>query len=153
ERNVNVNAVMSASGTAGLEMNYGGYSATQPAVGAGSGVNMQQTDQGFAGRVDFTGTHQLRINGGNYPLLSQAAVLQSIRGNLSGKYALGATINASAVQNFSPIGDENTPFTGTFEGLGHRIDNLSVNRAGQNFAGLFGVVSNATLRNVGLQDA
>src|SRR5690606_25780957 len=41
-------------------------------------------------------------------------------------------------------------FTGTFDGLGHRIDGLVINRPGEDYVGLFGSTSNATLRNVGL---
>src|SRR5690606_18419298 len=99
----------------GLEMNYGGYAANGTAA-EGSGVNMKLTDQDFLGRVDFTGrnaegasTNRLKINGESYTILTQlgsmgsttARDLQGIKGSLSGKYALGGNIDASATQGWS----------------------------------------------------
>src|SRR6185503_13978759 len=47
-------------------------------------------------------------------------------------------------------GDSNS-FSGTFDGLGHTISNLTINRPGTNYVGLFGYVNwTAVMRNVGL---
>jgi hypothetical protein len=87
--------------------------------------------------------------------------LQGINGNLSGNYVLGANIDASATTNwnsgagFDPLGDIITRFTGNFDGLGHTISNLYINRPTENYIGLFGYVGNvgsAVIRNVGVTD-
>src|SRR5690606_28146587 len=44
-------------------------------------------------------------------------------------------------------------FTGDFDGLGHTITNLSINRPGRENVGLFGRATNAALRNIGLVNA
>ncbi|MCX7109455.1 MAG: MBG domain-containing protein [Proteobacteria bacterium] len=79
--------------------------------------------------------------------------LQGIKTNLIGNYALGSDINASATsgwndvagvkQGFTPIGSGTTSataFTGNFEGLGHTIDRLFINRPSTDNVGLFGTV-------------
>ncbi|MCR5014847.1 MAG: chitobiase/beta-hexosaminidase C-terminal domain-containing protein [Bacteroidales bacterium] len=45
-----------------------------------------------------------------------------------------------------PIGNETTPFTGTFEGNGHFIDGIHTEYENTN-AGMFGYTSNATIQN------
>jgi hypothetical protein len=76
--------------------------------------------------------------------------------NLAGKYALAANIDASATASwkeggFKPVGSgQSNVFTGTFEGLGHVVRDLSINRPDEDHVGLFGKAKNATLRNVGL---
>lgn len=62
-------------------------------------------------------------------------------------YDLRADIDASKTvfwnsgDGFDPIGDEDTPFTGTFDGNRHVIEELSVDwEDGENQVGLFGVV-------------
>jgi len=65
--------------------------------------------------------------------------------SLSGSYQLGNNIDAtaSATDNggagFEPIGIfSSTPFRGKLLGEGYEIQNLKINRGGQNFVGLFG---------------
>ena len=70
--------------------------------------------------------------------------LQGINGNLSGWFALGGDINASATSTwnggagFLPLGNNITPFTGVLLGLGHTISDLSINRPSANDVGLLG---------------
>ena len=54
--------------------------------------------------------------------------------------------------NFSPIGDRDDPFTGTYDGAGFRIGGIRVMdyRNGDSFSGLFGYAAGATIRNVSL---
>jgi CubicO group peptidase (beta-lactamase class C family)/PKD repeat protein len=52
---------------------------------------------------------------------------------------------------FDPVGDSTTPFTGTFEGSGHTITALYVDRGGESNVGLFGW-SNGTITNVSVVD-
>jgi len=73
-------------------------------------------------------------------------------------YVLTADIDASATQGwnggagFEPIGPVASPFTGTFDGQGHVIRNLYINRPDANYVGLFGVTGGAAeIRNLGLE--
>ena len=51
-----------------------------------------------------------------------------------------------------PIGSSSAPFTTTFDGNGHQIRNLYINRSHTNYVGLFGFISGESvlLRNIGL---
>jgi len=74
----------------------------------------------------------------------------------SGKYyALEENIDLFRVA-WVPIGTAATPFTGTFDGRGYVIRNLTIGtkRLPKNIqdAGLFGYVANATIKNVGLEE-
>jgi len=51
---------------------------------------------------------------------------------------------------FIPIGTEAIKFTGTYNGNGHTIDNLFINRSSTNYIGLFGYTSGATIQNIGV---
>ena len=53
---------------------------------------------------------------------------------------------------WSPIGAWGDKFRTTFDGAGHSISNLHINRSSMDYAGLFGVVGAATIRNLGLND-
>jgi filamentous hemagglutinin family protein len=65
-----------------------------------------------------------------YALVNSYADLKNVANNLSGNYALGTDIDASASSDgsFVPLGDIYTPFTGQFNGFGHRITQLEVDR-------------------------
>ncbi|MBI1416747.1 MAG: filamentous hemagglutinin N-terminal domain-containing protein, partial [Limimaricola sp.] len=83
-------------------------------------------------------------------VLTTATALQDVAtGDLAGSYVLGNNIDLSGIANFTPIGSTSTNFTGIFDGLGHTVSNLTITGS-SSFVGLFGVTSNATLRNVGL---
>ncbi|OIQ95849.1 heme/hemopexin-binding protein precursor [mine drainage metagenome] len=152
---INVNAVMTASGAASLALN----------PGTGTVVTGRDSLGNFIGRVDFSGAGTLAIGGTSYTVINSLGApgsitgtdLQGINGsagNLAGHYALGANIDATATgtapwgAGFLPIG----VFTGTFDGLGHTITGLTINRSGTADVGLFGNVAagTSTLRNVGL---
>jgi hypothetical protein len=68
-------------------------------------------------------------------------------------------IDASPTQNwfsgsgFPPIGDAEVKFSGTYDGQGHTIQNLYINRSATDFVGLFGFISSGTVSNLGLVDA
>jgi hypothetical protein len=84
--------------------------------------------------------------------------LQAMNGFLSGYFELAGDIDASSTvewnpswfssrySGFMPIGSEGTAFTGFFDGQGHTISSLFVNRSGN--LGLFGYTDEATLKNV-----
>ncbi|TVP97693.1 MAG: hypothetical protein EA359_19310 [Balneolaceae bacterium] len=81
--------------------------------------------------------------------------LNEIRNYRSDHFILINNINASntATSNnglgFNPIGDEDEPFTGTFDGGGFTIADLTINRPLERYVGFFGYVE-GTLRNVTL---
>ncbi len=157
---ININAVMTVCGTSSLDLEPGSKQ-----------VNMGfKPDGTFKGRVDFfqangttprSGIGFLTINAHDYTVITELGTnnssktgtdLQGING-VSGYYALGGDINASAtgswtVGGFTPIGS----FTGTFDGLGHTISSLTINRPEDSEIGLFGN-SNGIIRNVGLINA
>ncbi len=80
--------------------------------------------------------------------------LQGIKGNLAGRYVLGDNIDASATSGwnggagFAPL--SSTWFTGIFDGLGHTISGLTINRPGTSNVGLFGLTKGSTISNIGL---
>jgi len=95
------------------------------------------------GSVDFwDDASSLVVNGASFTLVNDIATLASgIAAHPSGAYALAKTYNASADGTYarSPVP---TAFTGTLEGLGHAIQNLSINdTAGFDTVGLFTEIS------------
>jgi len=79
--------------------------------------------------------------------------MDDIRNNLSSHYILmndldsttaGYTELASPTANggkgWQPIGNQDDLFTGNFDGQGYEIRNLFINRLGESYVGLFGVV-------------
>src|SRR5574344_1225931 len=87
-----------------------------------------------------------------YTAINTAQDLDNIRNNLSGKYILMADIDLSSISNWDPLGDDTTQFTGTFDGNGHVIKNLTIDRINEYNVGLFGATSGATISNVGLEN-
>lgn len=93
--------------------------------------------------------------------INTVADLQSVANNMAGDYELGADIDlhgvswiplgASADQNTSP-----TEFTGTFDGKGYKISNLTINtntRKDNNKVGLFAELGNCTISNLVIDNA
>ncbi|MCS7460393.1 S-layer homology domain-containing protein [Paenibacillus doosanensis] len=114
------------------------------------------SDGGFAGG---SGTPQ------DPWLVTTPGQLNAIRDNLSGHYKLGNDIDLTLEtgdplgqfydggQGWEPIGTESQRFTGTFDGDGHKVIGLSINRSSEAEIGLFGSVGNGgAVRNVGLKD-
>lgn len=98
-------------------------------------------------------------------LITTPEQLNAIRGNLSGHYKLNNDIDLTLVtgdplgqfydggSGWEPIGTESQRFTGTFDGGGHKIIGLSIDRPSEAEIGLFGSVgSGGAVRNVGLED-
>ena len=90
-----------------------------------------------------------------YTIIKTAQDLDNIRnnvdadGNVVGKYILMNDIDLSAYDNWEPIGDKDNSFSGIFDGNGYIINNLTINRT-EEYIGLFGHVTNAEIKNVGL---
>ncbi len=147
--NININAVMNATGSAGLAMNYGWNGQTDGSAiyGTQGGINVGINPGGtFEGSVNLASGTSLSINGSGYDIISSLTELKGM--SLSGDYALGSNITGGA---FTPVGGNGSPFTGIFDGLGHKITNLVINQS-SGYAGLFGSaagsISNVALINV-----
>ena len=84
--------------------------------------------------------------------------LQAIVDDLTANYALVNDIDAKETENlndgagFLPVGNEFNPFNGSFDGRGHTITGLSIDRGSTKFIGLFGYVLGGRIGNVVLSD-
>ncbi|MDH4067615.1 MAG: hypothetical protein OEU97_01605 [Dehalococcoidia bacterium] len=90
--------------------------------------------------------------------------LDAIRNNLTGTYTLMndlssttpgyeqlASPTANGAKGWQPIGNWSVTFNGTFDGQGHKIRDLFIDRPAQSNLGLFGSVSvGGVVRNVGV---
>ncbi|WP_205687170.1 two-partner secretion domain-containing protein, partial [Chromohalobacter israelensis] len=144
---INLNAALTATGdAAGLALDYDGddYHVNAPVTLSGANAS-------------------LSVNGTDYTLIQNVDELQAMNDDLGGHYALGQDIDASATsgwnggEGFVPVGGIPTTFEafqGVFDGLGHAIQGLHIDRGGEEFVGLFGSAlgSRALMRNVGLVD-
>lgn len=78
---------------------------------------------------------------------------------VSAHYVLTDDVNLSAYGNWTPIGTEDQPFMGVFDGQNHVVTGLKIDRAGEGYQGLFGYVSGldnehkAQIKNVAVRDA
>ena len=75
--------------------------------------------------------------------------LAAIANDLGGSYALGADIDLGGA-DWTPIGNNSAPFTGSLHGNGYALRNLVCTNSlsGSDYRGLFGCVSNATIEGV-----
>jgi hypothetical protein len=149
------------SWTSGSRLTVDGYGLVEieaPVTVAGTGaVSFIDSRTAFAGkgRMTFWDTgSSLVINGTTYILVSSIAQLAgAVAANASGTYALAKNYDAAAdgVYSASPIG---TTFTGTFEGLGNSISNLSIAAPGTGnigfFSAAYGTVSDFGLPRVSI---
>ncbi|MDW7730485.1 MAG: ZmpA/ZmpB/ZmpC family metallo-endopeptidase-related protein, partial [Bacillota bacterium] len=55
-------------------------------------------------------------------------------------------------EGWEPLGDSTTKFSGSFDGDGYKISNLTVNRPLTQYQGLFGYTNGATIEQVNLQE-
>ena len=51
---------------------------------------------------------------------------------------------------FSPIGNNSTKFTGSYDGDGYIINGLTIDRSSTNYIGLFGYTDGATIQDLGV---
>ena len=73
--------------------------------------------------------------------------------DMSGSYKMTAdiTCTVNSDSGFTPIGSVSA-FGGTFDGDGHKIKNLFINRQGETEVGLFKTTSGGTIKNAGLEN-
>ncbi len=157
QNNININANLNGSGTASLALEYG-----QGALASGNtsdyiihaAVNLP-AGSNFSTKLGSDGTTK------NYTVITSLGAagsttttdLQGMNGNPALNYALGANIGATATSGWnSGSGFAPISLGGTFDGLGHIISNLTINRPAANNVGLFGTtLSGSTVRDVGLE--
>lgn len=80
--------------------------------------------------------------------ISDAEGLAAMATDPAGDYELTADIVLTG--EWTPIGNNDNPFTGTFDGKGHTISGLTISNNG-NWVGLFGTVT-GTVKNLSLVD-
>lgn len=81
--------------------------------------------------------------------ITDEAGLKAIANDLGGNYVLAADITLTG--QWTPLGNEGSPFTGTFDGAGHSIKGLTVTASSDlDNSGLFGYATGATLKNVSI---
>ena len=87
--------------------------------------------------------------------------------NYSGKYfklaanivlndnvlAADGTLNSGSFIEWTPIGNSTSSFRGTFDGDGHTISGIYINDSSTIHQGLFGNISDGTIKNVGVTDS
>jgi len=88
--------------------------------------------------------------------------LQNMTLDLAGDYVLTADIDCSNTSvpgasvwdasGFLPVGNNTIKFTGSFNGNGHTITGLYINRLAIDYVGLFGYANDASISNVRLLD-
>ena len=83
--------------------------------------------------------------------ISSIEDLLNIKNNLSGSYKLVNDIDLNNTE-WESIGNSKTPFTGIFDGNGHTIKNLKIDKASNKYLGLFGVTNNATIKNINIEN-
>ncbi|MCT8124554.1 filamentous hemagglutinin N-terminal domain-containing protein [Alishewanella sp. BS5-314] len=157
---INVNAVVTASGTSTLDLKTGwdgsSYDTTKFVR-----MQMDRGNNQFTGKINFTdgvgglrgGDGILTINNQAYTLINSLGIshtdttlgtLQGMQAHSTKNYALAGNINAintvdwDSGAGFKPIG-QGFPFVrGSFNGLGNTIDNLFINRPDEDRVGIFG---------------
>ncbi len=109
--------------------------------------------------VAFTGKTMAQADGteGNPFLVATVADLQKVGSGtdgwtLSAHYRQTADIDLSSL-NWTPIGDNDNQFRGTYDGYGYSISNLTASHQTRDCVGLFGYTSGVVIRNVALLNA
>jgi len=130
-------------------------------TGTATGASSQSTDDhSVAGPVDVSPADLEGSGTAADPyVITNASELQAMADAPDANYTLGGDINATETRRwnggagFAPIGDlENrTRFTGSFDGAGHNITGLTIDRPRGN-ASLFENLGDATVQNVTLLD-
>ncbi|WP_345191287.1 beta strand repeat-containing protein, partial [Gluconacetobacter tumulicola] len=138
-RNVAINAAITVAGNGTLNI----LTNTQGATVNPGGLTFS------GGNVAFTGTTggALNINSQPYTLLRNASDLTSVQSG--GYYALAGNLDATSLGTLAsaPV----SSWSGTFEGLGNTISNLTIHDSTGSYVGLFGTISSSgVVENIGV---
>ena len=111
----------------------------------------EDNKEGFAG---WEGTEDKPF------LIKDVEELKNVRDYLGVNFVLIDDLDLSTINNWEPIGEfefvdddyEYEPFSGTFDGRGHKIINLTINHPSDDAVGLFAIVKGALIKDVDLLD-
>ncbi|MDD2887795.1 MAG: YDG domain-containing protein, partial [Aliarcobacter sp.] len=151
-KNIYINSAITASNAGGKVALYYGQGAVATGNTATYGFGLGSS--GFAGKINLQAGNnfftKLGSNGSEttWTVVNTANALMNI--SKTGNSVLGADVSASGIANWTPIGDDSTKFTGKFDGLGHTVDALTINNSSLQNVGLFGHISGATIKNIGV---
>ncbi len=152
-------------GTTGQSTSAGGTGLTTAQARASSsyaGWNFQSVWFQADGSTRPIGRWEMAAPVNGVTTISNLHQLQLIGGQLDGRYVLDRNIDATPTSGanpsgiwdasgFNPLGSAvAVGFSGTFDGQGHVITGLTINRPTTSQVGLFGYTSDATIRRVGL---
>jgi len=147
ERNININAAITAQHANGkVALKYG-----QASTDGGTAdyhiaapINLQ-SGSNFSTQKGSTGSVV------TYTVVNDATALQDMNSNLNGNYAVGSHIDLSSISNWVPVGDGSNVFNGRFDGLGHTLSKLTIDRSDTDYVGLFGInAQGSVIRDIGL---
>ncbi len=110
---------------------------------------------------DYVGFYAISLPGHLYWFASQVnSGSTSIKGILTDDIVVNdsvlnedGSLNGTPARTWTPIGTSSYAYAGTFDGQGHTISGLYFNNTGTSYVGLFGYISNPTIKNVGLVDS
>ncbi|MGO4998165.1 YDG domain-containing protein [Oceanisphaera sp. W20_SRM_FM3] len=153
QRNIEINAKIDASQGSGgkLALKYGQTTADGILDGKAADYYVKAPVNLQAGQTLSTqlGSQNQETN---WTVVTDAAAMQSMGLESTQHYALGADLTLTGTNNWTPIGDSWHAFKGKFDGLGHTVSNLHVNKNNSNHVGLFAKTDGATITNIGLHN-
>ena len=103
----------------------------------------QQATQNESGEYEIGNAGQLCWFAG----LVNGTLNDGTQQNLTAKGVLTGNIDLASVSNWTPIGNESSKFSGTFDGKNFKVQRLSITQQGSN-SGLFGFADNASMQNI-----
>ena len=152
-----IGATIAVNGAGTVSLAYNTSAPTNLSFAQGSQLTFANAD-GSAATGAVAG-QALAINGQTYTLLYTMSEVANVNATgPSGSYALAAALDAGGTTYTTGViagGDTTgnpfsvTPFSGTLEGLGHTIANLTIAGGSNDFVGLIGTNS-GTVRDLGL---
>ena len=115
-------------------------------------TNWEIVCEDFSQNIVSTELQLININSSPYKITTCVELQDIMDVNLNGDYYLQNNIDCSDTKNwnyngeyyegFSPIGDEAISFSGSFDGQGYLISELSINNPTKFNVGLFGIIDN-----------
>jgi filamentous hemagglutinin family protein len=116
---------------------------------AGGNVNIYYNPSSYTSPTDYT-SFVTGVTPTAFMLVNNASDLTKLNTNLSGNYALGNNLTLTT-NNFTPIGNVTTPYSGSFDGQGFTISGLTISDTTPHAnLGLFGYTANANIANINL---
>ena len=101
----------------------------------------------------FLGSVALTAPAAAQTQISTCADLQAMQNDLDGDYVLAGDVDCAGFgTGFEPVGTNAARFTGTLDGQGYTIRNLTIQKSGTSAVGLFGSADGAVIENVTLEN-